>query len=435
MSNDTFAFEILCVDSENISKIQTVEQLLHSLMSNGDLWGSQAVKLNQLNLESTDLSVSVNVVDVKGPPDFQSQKAFRIDAKGKFAGLEAFRFPLVAHLRKHDIGLVYILWDEVSEEIACDIYPWVRGVENRLRGYLIKFFVTKLGPDWWKLTADVEMQKKAHQRRNNERVFSQHIDNKAYLIDFGEIGRIVYAQSSGFLDKEAIIDRVMKLEHTADAIARLQQELQSNYTKFFKETFKDKGFQDKWIQLEEIRHKVAHSNLFTIEDRTKADELTDSLYKIINEAERGIDAVVFSTGEQVAIQEAIIESLSQPSTPSYGSYTPNLYDPISEEELLRQLALQEQYSESTGGFVGLAHFVKVRLGNKAYDYATSYALIEDLERRGVLEVYDTYSSSGYPARAIRRIAGRRGINVDAVTEESQLDEEEKPTTNSEAIGG
>ena len=44
--------------------------------------------------------------------------------------------------------------------------------------------------------------------------------------------------------------------------------LETNYIKFFQDTFKDKGFQDKWTQLEEIRHKVAHSNLFTIEDST-----------------------------------------------------------------------------------------------------------------------------------------------------------------------
>jgi hypothetical protein len=249
------------------------------------------------------------------------------------------------------------------------------------------------------------MQKKAHQRRNNERVFSQYIDNKAYLIDFGEIGKIVYAQSSGFLDKEAIIDRVMKLDHSADAIARLQQDLQSNYTKFFKETFKDKGFQDKWIRLEEIRHKVAHSNLFTIDDRAKADELTDSLYEIINEAELGIDKVVFSTGEQVAIQEAIIESLTQPSVPSSGFYTP--YTPITEEELLRELTHQERFSEFRGGYVGLSHFVKVHLGYQGYDYATSYQLIDDLARRGLVEVYDTTTLLGYRTRAIRRVDGDR----------------------------
>lgn len=400
MSSDLFTFEILCVDSENISKIQTTEQLLYSLLSNGDLWTSPELNLTRHQIKASGLSVTVNNIDVQGAPDFVPQKAFRLDTEGEFDALEKFRLPLVAHIRHQNIGLVYVLRDEISEDIAFDIYPWINGAENRLRGYLIKFFVTKLGPDWWKLTADVEMQKKAQQRRNNERVFSQYVDNKAYLIDFGEIGKIVYAQSSGFLDKEAIIDRVMNLDHTADAITRLQQELQTNYTKFFKETFKDKGFQDKWIQLEEIRRKVAHSNLFTIEDRAKADELTDSLYEIINEAEKGIDKVVFSTGEQVAIQEAIIESLSQPSTPSYGFYAP-----ITEETLLIELAGQEQFSESRGGYVGLSHFVKVHLGYQNYDYATSYYVINEMVRRGIVEIYDTTSLLGYPARAIRRIEG------------------------------
>ena len=173
-------------------------------------------------------------IDAKRASEIVPQKAFLIEVESEFAALEKFRLPLIAHIRAQEIRLVYILRDEVSEKIARDIYPLLNRVENRLRGYLIKFFVTKLGPDWWKLTADEEMQKKLIKEKTIKGFFSQHIDNKAYLIDFGEIGKIVYAQSSGFIKKEAIVDRVMALEPTADAVKELQKDLETIISSFSK---------------------------------------------------------------------------------------------------------------------------------------------------------------------------------------------------------
>lgn len=395
MSNDNLIFELLCVDSENTSKIQTVEHLFYSLLSNGELWLSPKQNQKQLKIEDENLVVTLNSMDTKDAPDFVAQKTFRIHALGKFDVVEKFRLRLADHVRKQAMNLVYVLTDEVSEQIARDIYPQLNKVENKLRRYVIKFFVTKLGPDWWKVTADAEMQKKAQQRKNNEKVFSQHVDNKAYLIDFGEIGKIVYAQSSGFISKEDIIEKVMNVEATPEALARLKSEIQSNYTKFFKETFKDKGFQDKWIKLEEIRHKVAHNNLFTKDDFEKANELVKSLLEIIDDAEQKIDEIVFSTDEQAAIQEAIIDTLSQPS---YGIYTP-----ITEEQLLLELEKQESFSKVRQGFVGLAHFVKVHLGYQGFDYSNSYTIINSLSERGIIEIYDTESVFGHSVRAIRRV--------------------------------
>lgn len=394
--SSNFIFEILAVDSTRTSKIQTEDQMLYSLMSNNDLWSSP--KLHKNKIECGGLSISVSEVDMKGASESR-QKAFLINSAGPLEPLEKFRLPLTSHIQKQDFALVYILSDEVSEQIAREIYPKLNRIENRLRRYLIKFFVTKLGPDWWRLTADAEMQKKAHQRRNNERVFSQHIDNKAYLIDFNELGKIVYAQSSGYIDKDDIINKVMSLDDSIDALKRLKEEVQSNYTKYFKETFKDKAFQDKWVRLEEIRHKVAHNNLFINDDLVRADEYIANLKTIIDEAEHKIDEVVFSQGEQAAIQESIIESLSQPIVTSA-----NLYSAITEQILLTELEKRERREEEHGGYVGLSRFVKIYLGDQGYDYASSYDIINELVERKIVEIYDKQTAEGYPARAIRKMS-------------------------------
>jgi hypothetical protein len=309
MTTETFTYEILCVDSASSSKVKTNEQFAYSLLSNSELWNNPKYNLKQHRIDDTKFSVTISNVDTKSAPDFAPQNSFRVSVVGQFDALEKARLPLITHVKKQDIPVVYVLTDEISEQIAQQIYPRINKVENRLRRYLIKFFATKLGSDWWRLTADSEMQFKAQQRRNNELVFSPHVDNKAYLIDFGELGKIVYIQSSGFINKEDIIKKVMSLGNDVESIIRLKEELQSNYTKYFKSTFKDRSFQEKWERVEKIRHKVAHNNLFTKEDLDQAIKLSEELIKIIEDADQKVDEVVFSKGEQEAIQEAIIESL------------------------------------------------------------------------------------------------------------------------------
>ena len=109
------------------------------------------------------------------------------------------------------------------------------------RGYLIRFMATRIGPRWWELTASSEMTAKANMRKKNERVFGKHIENSAFLIDFDELGEIIYEQSSGNLTREDIVSRVSSLAETPEAIRSLKQELRTNYHKFFKESFADKN--------------------------------------------------------------------------------------------------------------------------------------------------------------------------------------------------
>jgi hypothetical protein len=90
-------------------------------------------------------------------------------------------------------------------------------------------------------------------------------------------------------------------------VKALQKDLESNYTKFFKETFKDNDFESKWVQLAAIRHKVAHNNLFTNEDLNVARAICESLTEILNTAEDKIDEVVFSKDEQIAVEEMITD--------------------------------------------------------------------------------------------------------------------------------
>lgn len=271
---------------------------------------------------------------------------------------------------------IYVLEDDISEKIATDLYPYIYRVESFLRKYVIKFFAIKLGPEWWQLTAGSDMKKKTNLRKNNETYFSEFIDNEVYLIDFGELGELIYSQSSGNLNKESIVQKVINIEETVDALIELKKEVQSNYNKFFKETFKENNFQQDWEELEKIRHKVAHNNLFTLEDKEKGDSLSRNLIETIKKANIEIDKVSFNETDKQYIMSSFIDFKSTK---------------LTEEELLKELNWSIKWAnESADGFVGLQSFINI-MGRKGHEFEETRSLIKLLESKGIVEIY-TYTS-------------------------------------------
>jgi hypothetical protein len=381
-------FELLAVDIRGASVIQSDTNLLHSFLANGQLWRTPSL---QENRRITDRTIILEVKSVT--PDENSQegfsKGFFVRTEGDYSELEPLRKPITQYLKSQNFDSIYVLLDQVSERIACELYPLIYQVENLLRQYLIKFMVMRLGPNWWDATATSEWSQKVRQRRYNEIDFSEYIDNKAYLIDFGDLGKMIYAQSSGFTSKEDILKRINEVEETPEAIRVLKEQLQSNYQKFFRESFKDKAFQEKWENLEKLRHKVAHNNLFTASDLAEGKELAIQLISIMQEADTHAEQVVLEVEEKKAIQDSIIAQ----------GYAWNV---ITEEKFLSELRGAEDYFSEASGFVGLGHFVKTYLGNMGYDYKSSYDMASRLEAKGMVEIYRVDNPYGeLPVHAIR----------------------------------
>ena len=152
-------------------------------------------------------------------------------------------------------------------------------------------------------------------------------------------------------------------------------ELQSNYNKFFKVSFKDRGFQQKWEKLEKIRHKVAHNSLFVLSDMMDAKDLTDELIDIVKVAEQKIEGVKFSSNERDAMQSQIVSVSS--------------LRVITKDEILEKLKASLKWAEGNiDGFVGHRSFVMNYLGDAHYDWASSFSVIEQLEQDGLVELYD-----------------------------------------------
>jgi hypothetical protein len=387
---EKYNFEILCVDPHNKTVLQTPQNVIYALMANFTLWESPILigTAPNLELQDEDILIAVKSLKVESSSETLFKRGFSVKCSGPYERLEKIRLPICQYLKSLQFEFLYIVQDEVSEYIAQQMYPSINKVENRLRKYIIKFFITKLGPSWWDVTADAEMKKKASSRQKNEPVFGSHIDNKIYLIDFGELGKIVYQQSSGYISREDIIKKINNIDNSADAVEKLKEELQSNYIKFFKESFKERNFQQQWEEVEKLRNKVAHNNLFTEEDLRKCQESCNSLLEIIEEATSAIENIDFSLEDLETIKSNIIE-LANP------------YKVISEDELLKHLKERQDYYSKTSHFVELSSFVKEYLGSLGYDYSASHSMISQLQEQKKIKVYSFGGTNGEQMVAIQ----------------------------------
>jgi hypothetical protein len=389
-------YQLLALDPSEKTRSENAISLLYLIRGFTKLWKDP--KVSEADCRITDGPSTLSVVLIEEATESAATagdelgRAFVVTLSGPYENIERLREPLAALLKNQEFELLYVLKDQISEQIACKLYPHLYRIENLLRGYLIRFMATHIGPRWWELTASAEMADKAKMRKKNERVFGKHIENSAFLIDFGELGEIVYKHSSGFRTRDDIVERISSLEETPEAVRALKQELRSNYYKLFKESFADKNFKEKWTEFEVLRNKIAHNNLFTAADLASGDLLAKEISDIVSAADSEALKLVITSEEREAIKENVI-ARSGPT------------EEIGDETFLSELDSQEKlYAGRPRGFVGIARFVSSYLGSKGYSPWSSREAIERLTRSGAVEIY--YVPNPYdnerPTAAIRR---------------------------------
>lgn len=404
-------FEMLVLDPGKKTRCDNALSLLFALRSFSRLW--KKPKLTEDDLTIRDDTCSLRVSDQgarSSEPSARTQsRAFAIVLAGDFENIESLRLPIVEFIEEQKFEHRYITKDEVSEHIACELYPHLYRVENSLRGYLTRFMTTRFGGTWWKLTASKEMDEKAKMRKKNELVFGKRIDNSSFLIDFDELGELVFEQTSGFLTREDIENRVMQLAEDVDALKALKTDLQSNYHKFFKKAFADRDFKQKWKIWESLRNKVAHTNLFTNEDLIDGKRIASELLQIINDADESPEQPTVTQVEREAVQEQIIARTgSEPVAVSDIPITSGLDTKgvLTDDLFLNELHEQETfYSSRPNGFVGLVRFLRFHLTELGFTESEARVMLNKLQRENKVEVYyvdNPYDIAAQTA-AIRRV--------------------------------
>ncbi len=432
-----YSFELLCLDVTGINS----EQGLARALSFGPMWEDADPTIRttkgtyRLEDAASGVSVSVFSVDTSFMLTDYQEAAFVITAESRdFPALEKFRLPLLEHIRgKLEFSHVRILADTVSTEVANQLYPQINRVESRLRRYLTKFFIHRVGLNWWKLSATKLMNDKVKTRREQlTDQMSNLVEMDVSLVDFDDLGELIYKQTTGFNNTEAMVTKVLELK-TYLELKELQGELQGNYTKYFKKFFQDKHFKNKWQELYRIRNKVAHHGTFYANEFERGERLCQDLLEIITEAESQIDKLVFSVEDKQAIREAVNDQIEQEHIddqhyPTAGHVPeeasgsgPTVYRakvmgpkvvgrielPVDKtrekalDEPTMLTLLEDECSKTYNDYVGLKWFVTHHLVDKGFAVNSSYSLANVLIDQGKIEMYDVTNSHGYTVKAVR----------------------------------
>lgn len=403
----TLNFELLCVDSRGNTVIKSEQNLLNRVIGNGTLWSKPRIYRNN-SITDEELGIKLTCRIVKSNPD-TSNISIAIKVEGEDS-LEAFRLKLITHLKDERFDYVYIISDDVSKQFCIEIYPHIYTLENLLRKYLTLFFATKLGPKWWDDVATEEVNKKINQRKNNETVFSTRSINgkneplsetKSFLIDFKDLGEIIYRVSAGNLKTEDIIKQIEALdekncEALVVAVEALKKAVKANIKKFFP-SFEEIDFQKKWEYLYGVRNKVAHNGLIIEDDKNKSIRFAQ---EIISFLQPKCDDLVELTIDDEDDKE-IIEQYQNTIVKNSSKYAM-----ITKEELAWELYKMDGWTKKHNRqFIGLKYFVVNILGIKGFDIGTSYEVIKQLEADGYVETYsfEEPNAAGVKPTAIKII--------------------------------
>jgi len=427
-SSEMFYFELIVIDNSGASEIVSERSFLFALMGTDKLWKEPKQKSGKGNYEIIDGDIKVKIKTASVLNDLiEASFAIQVESKN-FERIEAFRYRFLIHLRNRlKFNHIRLVSDDVSNHIAKQIYPLINDLETALRRYISKFFTQKIGPDWWNKAVPETTMRKISERKKNEKVFAPLLETDLALIDFNDLGDIIYKHKFGFNKPESLTERInaLKNDELQEQVDKLKSDLNSNYTKYFQENFKAQNFEKKWKELFEVRNKVAHNNLFTKKDLDRTTELHADVLKIIKEAENKIDEFNFSTEEQESIRrqtgdDIVIEAITNAITSGELSLTGDLNksgkptennDEESGRDLTEEIFLDELdgaahwvKTNPSMDYIGLKWFVFKVLVPSGYDYSSSYALANILQQKGEVEIYDIENEdSSYTVKAIKKI--------------------------------
>lgn len=381
-------FEILCLDKEETVKSRTVKTLLYALRANDGLFENPTMDENKGVIKDAKGNMKLTVTQFatdKMTTEARYSVAFVIHVSSDdLARLDLFRVQLVDYIKSIGFTNIRILQDEVSETLAITLYPHIYKLENIVRTFIVNFFLKNLGTAWTKFVISADTLNKIKNRKNNDKIFvaTNRVDSDVSLIDFDELGKILFGENSFLSIKKA--DNVSILINkisTATDLATLKSEvLEGTFYKYFKDCFTQKDFQNKWFELYYYRNKVAHNGTFSQDEVTTCIDLCDSISAIIDGAYEKLDTFKLSVSDQEALVIAVNEFASEAQEDAERKEKTFLI--INEETLLNEL----KEAQEKLPFVGLKYFVVEWLGEKGYDYNASFTLINYLDNVGVIKL-------------------------------------------------
>lgn len=395
------------IDSDQKNELTNLEALIQTL-NNAEslLLESEDEGSPILTHKNQEFQISVEAFYEDDPDEL---KGYILN--GKSADIKTLieqRGKLLSFL-SHTLKISYIkpLGDDVSIYLSMQILPMIARVEWQMRKLLVLYYAFESGPKWWEKLAPADLKSKVSEKQSQIASLQQLVNTNIEMLSLEELGEIIDQPNRYFLET-FLINRIRDIEDL-DELNELKQELEDESTHPFQRAFEDKYFAEKWETLVSLHKKVAQNQLLHPNDLSVAEQLYETLMRMIQNARNLIlgleDEVEMADGTEDVNEMGRMGMQSDRMTKEEFDESPEKRNLkiITEEEILRELKETESIVEQTDmRYIGLKNFVTKILANKGYSIGPSYALINILNDQGAVEIYDYIDPHNpYPVKAVR----------------------------------
>lgn len=310
---------------------------------------------------------------------------------------------------------LYLVKDGITAYYAAMIYPKIHRIENRLRRFLIRFFLQVVGANWLRSTATKNVYDQTMDRRNRDADrWTKILNHELSYMDFHELGKLITKQSTGFNDPSSLAERIKGID-SLEALDALKADMESNYTKYFQDTFRSNRFHHHWSDLSELRVRVAHNGLLSQADFRRTESSVDAVELIFDQAEARMAMVELSEREQDrVIQDEETTEETSATEDDYSDLLPKLtilgkidlksgsnelskrrdltkadeefiIEPFEFLEALEEYRLNPNFDRSR--FLALSTFLNI-LEDEGYNRASCSRMATRLAQEGKIEIYE-----------------------------------------------
>ena len=209
-----------------------------------------------------------------------------------------------------------ILWDDVSFCCSQKAYPQIYEIENLMRKLLTKFMLVNVGTKWEKENTPSKIGKSKNQSKEI------NVGNSLlYQLDFIELSTFLFDPYSikGTLEdlKQFVANK------DTNIFSVLEQYIpKSNWARYFSDVIstEDECLRKKWAELYGLRCKVAHNNLFTVEDLERVETLIREIKPHIENAIKELDKINVSDSDKEIISENLAKNANEEIGDFLGAY-------------------------------------------------------------------------------------------------------------------
>lgn len=186
------------------------------------------------------------------------------------------------------------LWDDISYFYCNSSYPLIHEIENLMRKLISNFMLITVGVDWVDQASPAEI--KAIIAKGKRKDF-----NALHNIDFKDLADFLLKPYSSVSGEE--LQKKIKDATTSDDVLQIKRMLpESNWSRYFSNLVScdDTFLQKRWMELYDLRCRIAHNALVSKADYTRIKQLTTELKEKLNEAINKLPQVQVPS-EQVAL--------------------------------------------------------------------------------------------------------------------------------------